>query len=63
MDPQFLEFEITETALMQDPGLGLLLRIQSLDHIYLASALWGIPLLLGAWFIGCKTAKRVLAEA
>lgn len=32
-------------------GLGPLQRILTLDHIYLASTLWGIPLLLGAWFI------------
>jgi hypothetical protein len=22
-----------------------------LDHIYLASALWGVPLLIGAWLV------------
>lgn len=32
-------------------GLGLIQRVQRLDHIYLASALWGMPLLIGAWFI------------
>jgi len=30
-------------------GLGLLQHAQRLDHIYLASALWGVPLLIGAW--------------
>jgi fucose permease len=32
-------------------GLGLLQHVQRLDHIYLASALWGLPLLIGAWFV------------
>ncbi len=32
-------------------GLGLLQQVQALDRIYLASALWGVPLFLGAWFI------------
>jgi fucose permease len=32
-------------------GLGLLQHVQRLDHIYLASALWGVPLLIGAWFV------------
>lgn len=36
-------------------GLGLLQQVQALDHIYLASALWGAPLLLGAWFINRDT--------
>ena len=39
-------------------GLGLLQRIQSLERIYLASALWGIPLALGAWLIGRKVEQR-----
>jgi len=32
-------------------GLGLLQHVQRLDHLYLASALWGVPLLIGAWFV------------
>ncbi|MHB1231559.1 MAG: MFS transporter [Burkholderiales bacterium] len=32
-------------------GLGLLQHAQRLDHLYLASALWGVPLLIGAWFV------------
>jgi len=32
-------------------GVGLLQKVQALEQIYLASALWGIPLLLGARFI------------
>lgn len=40
-------------------GVGLLQRIQSLDHIFFVSALWGIPLLLGAWF----TARRMTLRA
>jgi fucose permease len=32
-------------------GLGLLQQVQVLDHIYLASALWGVPLLIGAWLV------------
>lgn len=32
-------------------GLGLLQIGLRLDHIYLASALWGVPLLIGAWFV------------
>lgn len=32
-------------------GLGLLQHAQRLDHIYLASALWGVPLLIGAWLV------------
>ncbi|MHB8453159.1 MAG: MFS transporter [Acidiferrobacterales bacterium] len=32
-------------------GLGLIQRVQPLAHIYLASALWGVPLLFGAWLI------------
>ena len=32
-------------------GLGLLQHGLRLDHIYLASALWGVPLLAGAWFV------------
>lgn len=32
-------------------GLGLLQHGLRLDRIYLASALWGVPLLTGAWFI------------
>ena len=32
-------------------GLGLLQHAQRLDHIYLASTLWGVPLLIGAWFV------------
>ena len=32
-------------------GLGLLQHMQRLDHIYLVSTLWGVPLLIGAWFV------------
>jgi fucose permease len=32
-------------------GLGLLQQVQALDHIYLASALWGVPLLIGGWLV------------
>ncbi|MBI3575511.1 MAG: MFS transporter [Gammaproteobacteria bacterium] len=32
-------------------GLGLLQHVQRLDHMYLASALWGVPLLIGAWLV------------
>jgi len=32
-------------------GLGLIQRGQRLDHIYFASALWGVPLLIGAWLV------------
>ena len=32
-------------------GLGLLQHAQRLDHLYLASALWGVPLLIGAWLV------------
>ena len=32
-------------------GLGLLQHVQRLDPIYFASALWGVPLLIGAWFV------------
>jgi fucose permease len=39
-------------------GVGLLQRIQSLDHIFFVSALWGIPLLLGAWFTARKMTLR-----
>jgi fucose permease len=41
-------------------GLGLLQRVQALDHIYLASALWGIPLLLGAWFINRNITAKIV---
>ena len=38
-------------------GLGLLQHAQRLDHIYLASALWGVPLLIGAWLVsGARSA-------
>jgi fucose permease len=39
-------------------GVGLLQRLQSLDHIFFASALWGIPLLLGAWYAGRSLTPR-----
>ena len=39
-------------------GVGLWQRIQSLDHIVLASALCGIPLLLGARFTGRTLTRR-----
>jgi fucose permease len=32
-------------------GLGLLQHVQRLDHMYLASTLWGVPLLIGAWLV------------
>lgn len=32
-------------------GLGLLQHAQRLDHLYLASAFWGVPLLIGAWLV------------
>jgi predicted MFS family arabinose efflux permease len=41
-------------------GVGLLQRIQSLDHIFFASVLWGTPLLLGAWFTGRTLTRRTV---
>lgn len=32
-------------------GLGLVQHGLRLDEVYLASALWGIPLLTGAWLV------------
>lgn len=40
-------------------GLGRLQRFASLDHIFAASALWGIPLLLGAWLTTRRVASKV----
>ena len=36
-------------------GLGWLQSLQPLSHIYLVSALWGIPLLIGGWHISTRT--------
>ncbi len=38
-------------------GVGFLQRIESLDRIFLWSALWAIPLVLGAWFLGSNCAR------